>query len=325
MRIDGYTLGFQSHYESHTLSAARVTQKGEMVHTLSLHHEEERLLLAASGSVSAGEKTIDFALSTSLEREERYRRESLVHQSAIDPLVIGLDGRLSRVDSDRTFRFDLNSDGTQEMLSSLSSNSAFLALDHNHNGMIDDGSELFGTRSGDGFADLAAYDEDHNGVIDSNDAVFDRLQLWQKSALKENLISLSSAKVGALLLESVASPFSFSNEGEKQASLRSSSVVLFEDGRAGWISHLDFFVTQEASATFNANVQRGVEPQRTLPIPPQAQHLSLNTHESLISMLEKRLHQLEAKLSKTHDKTQKAALQLQIMAINEQISRLEMV
>ena len=40
--------------------------------------------------------------------------------------------------------------------------SGYLALDKNGDGTINDGSELFGTRNGDGFADLAQYDEDGN-------------------------------------------------------------------------------------------------------------------------------------------------------------------
>ncbi len=39
---------------------------------------------------------------------------------------------------------------------------------------INDGSELFGTSSGDGFKDLATYDEDENGWIDENDSIFSK-------------------------------------------------------------------------------------------------------------------------------------------------------
>ena len=54
----------------------------------------------------------------------------------------------------------------------------FLALDLNGDGRINNGSELFGALSGNGFADLAQYDSDANGWIDENDEIFQRLKVW---------------------------------------------------------------------------------------------------------------------------------------------------
>ena len=82
-----------------------------------------------------------------------------------DPLVINLDGNIAEL-SDQTFLFDLDGDGEMDEISELSAKSGFLALDKNGDGTINDGTELFGTRSGNGFQDLSAYDTDHNGFID---------------------------------------------------------------------------------------------------------------------------------------------------------------
>lgn len=80
-----------------------------------------------------------------------------MQQGCADPLVINLNSSTAQV-TDQKFYFDLDADGTADRISMLKSGSGFLALDKNGNGKIDDGSELFGTQSGDGFADLEEYD-----------------------------------------------------------------------------------------------------------------------------------------------------------------------
>lgn len=324
MRIDSYQLRLESSHEQLQRTLTHISEKGEMVHTLSHHTEMEHLELLAQGSVKSANDSIDFTLTGSLYREERYTQESLVNKNVIDPLVVNLNGALASVNQSKTFTFDLDGDKTLEEMALLSEGNAFLALDKNGNGKIDDGTELFGTQNGDGFAHLAQYDEDSNGVIDENDAIFEKLRLWQKSALKEGLITLKQARVGALLLDNVASTFLFTQEGNQSATLQKSGVVLFEDGRAGWMSHVDFFMTPlQRENPFSMSQEENTLAQPLFSLFKPTPQSASNTHEALVEMLEKRLHMLEAKLYKTEDKRQKQALNLQILTLSQQISLLE--
>ena len=163
-----------------------------------------------------------------------------------DPLVINIGSDTADV-RDQKFLFDIDADGTEDEISMLGRGSGFLALDKNGDGKINDGSELFGTKSGDGFRDLKEYDSDGNGWIDENDAVFEKLKVWCKGENGEDiLMSLKEADIGAIFLGSQETEFTAGGEdGVRDGVIRSTGVFLRESGAragrsaAGTIQHVD--------------------------------------------------------------------------------------
>jgi len=100
-------------------------------------------------------------------------------------------------------KFDLLDNGTAIESGWLSAEDAFLAVDANGNGRIDDRSELFGGQAGEGFAKLAGYDSNHDGVVDANDERFDELKVWRDANQNHQtddgeLIGLAEAGIASL-------------------------------------------------------------------------------------------------------------------------------
>jgi len=210
------------------------------------YEESENLSFSSKGSVTTADgRQIDFNLDVSMSREFEayYREEGISLETMCDPLVLNFNGDMSGL-SDQKFYFDLDCDGSKEEISVLQSGNGFLALDKNNDGIIGDGSELFGTKSGDGFKDLAKYDEDHNGWIDENDSVFDKLKIWIKDEDgNDRLLSLKDKNVGAIYLGNVHTDYGRRSDtnGSLNGYIRKTGIFMYEDGSgAGLINHLDF-------------------------------------------------------------------------------------
>jgi hypothetical protein len=211
------------------------------------HHEIEQTSFAAQGVVKTADgKEITFSYQLEMEREFYSETNLSVRAGDAvlkDPLVINFGGTAAQL-TDRKFAFDLDANGTTEQISWVQPGSGFLALDKNGNGVIDDGSELFGAQTGNGFAELAAYDDDRNGWIDEADAVYSRLQVWSKSGSTDQLASLKERNVGAISLGQVATPFALKDGANQlQGAVRASGIYLKEDGSGvGSVQQIDLAV-----------------------------------------------------------------------------------
>jgi hypothetical protein len=209
------------------------------------YSESEQTSFAASGTVKTADgREIKFDLQLSMSRQ--YHEESNTSlrlgdaARKTDPLVLNFAGTAAQL-TDQRFAFDLNGDGSTENINLLAPGSGFLAFDRNGDGKINNGSELFGPTSGDGFQELSALDSDKNGWIDENDEGFKQLAVWTPGKTdKDALQSLTAAGVGAIALSRVATPFDLkTNANELLGQIRTSGIFLHEAGTAGTIQQID--------------------------------------------------------------------------------------
>ncbi|MBV2235115.1 MAG: hypothetical protein KUL75_06155 [Sterolibacterium sp.] len=212
------------------------------------YSETEQTQFQAAGVIRTSDgKEINFQLNLQMQRS--YHAESHVslrmgdEPVRKDPLVINFNGAAAELHSQR-FRFDLTGDGQQEQIALLGGNSGYLALDLNGNGQIDSGKELFGVKSGNGFADLAHHDDDGNGWIDENDAIYDHLRIWMPAAEGPGqLLSLQEKQVGALYLGSQATAFELRDAANQSlGGVRSSGIWFAENGQVGSLQQIDLSV-----------------------------------------------------------------------------------
>ncbi len=208
------------------------------------HYEQEATDVAISGVVKTAdgrEIALDINLNMSREYYEEQSEYSLTIAPLTDPLVINYDGNAADLTEEK-YVFDLNADGTGEEVSFVTPGSGgFLALDRNRDGVVNDGSELFGAISGNGFSELAGYDEDRNGWIDAGDSVYYDLSVWEKGADGEDrLVALADTGIGAIYLDAVSSPFRITDTSNQTlGQVRTTGVYLREDGGSGTVQQID--------------------------------------------------------------------------------------
>lgn len=141
----------------------------------------------------------------------------------VSPIVVDVTGDGFDLTSGADgVNFNLNNIGGSEKLAWTNvSDDAWLVLDLNGNGTIDDGTEMFGDitpqpqpdagEKRNGFRGLAEYDKPQNGGnddgrIEETDAVFSRLRLWQDTnhnglSETDELHTLASLGIAGLELD----------------------------------------------------------------------------------------------------------------------------
>lgn len=229
-----------------TLNRGSTTTWNREIRSSQFTAEAEATTFSAEGIVQTSDgRSISFNVDLEMSREFMQATEFVTKdtvQIMTDPLVINMDVASAEV-TDQKFYFDIDSDGKEDEISQLGTGSGFLALDKNDDGIINNGSELFGAKTGDGFGELAEYDKDDNGWIDENDEIFSSLKVWTKdSDGNDRLLSLKEADVGAIYLGNTSTEFSLNNAitNQTNAQIRKTGIYLRETGGAGTVQHVDF-------------------------------------------------------------------------------------
>lgn len=224
---------------SRTVARPEITWQRRVSETLC---ESEKTTVCGNGMVKTADgRQIDFSYVVDMARE--FKRDTVTEESGTvtlrDPLVLTFDGQACEL-TDECMAFDLDADGKAEQVPVLAGNSGFLVFDRNRNGKADDGSELFGVASGNGFSDLAKYDSDGNGWIDESDPIYRELAIWSPDSFK----SLAERGIGALYTNAVDAPFSLKNDkNELLGQIRAAGLYLSEAGVVGQMQQVDLAVS----------------------------------------------------------------------------------
>ncbi len=208
--------------------------------------EYESMSFSSSGTVKTQDgREINFDLQLSMSRSFMSEQHISIKagDALIDPLVINFDRNTAGL-SDEKFSFDIDSDGNTENISYLEQGSGFLVYDKNGDGIVNNGRELFGPNTGDGFLELAQFDEDENGWIDENDSIYDKLQIWVKDEKgNDQLLAIGKKGIGAIYLGNIDTEYALKDSNNHlDGQIRKTGMFIHEDGNVGTIQHVDLAV-----------------------------------------------------------------------------------
>jgi hypothetical protein len=210
------------------------------------YHEKENMTFGANGVIKTADgRTIGFSITLSMNREYFSQNTLSIRagNARKDPLVINFGGNAPALSGNK-ISFDIDCDGQMDSISFVADGYGFLALDKNGDGIVNDGSELFGPQSGDGFNELAQYDLDGNNWIDENDPIYKDLRIWTTDGDgNRRLFALGQIGVGAIYLGNIESRFSLKdNSNNSLGEIQKTGIFLSESGTAGTIHHIDIVV-----------------------------------------------------------------------------------
>ncbi len=211
------------------------------------HIEKEETAFRAGGIVRTKDgREIQFTVNLKMTREFVQSTDIRVRAGdavLVDPLVINFNGTAAQL-TDQAFAFDLDADGQEENIPFVAPGSGVLVFDRNGDGMVNDGTELFGPSTGNAFAELSGYDKNGDRWIDESEAVYQNLFVWTRDGNgNDSLQTLEQAGVGALYTAGSESPFALKDSANKlRGQIVRTGIFLREDGGAGTLQQLNLVI-----------------------------------------------------------------------------------
>jgi hypothetical protein len=226
----------------------------EQVSITTLLTEQQQLNFAMQGEFIIDNKKVN--LNYQLNLKASYSSIHSIETTAAalkDPVVIQFGTRSIGYITDYT-KFDINNDNKQNDLPIFSGDVGYLIFDKNNNHHVDNGGELFGPTTNNGFSELAQLDSNNNGFFDNQDDKYSQIYIWQpkqtkpnsneQSPNKQNLVSLSQAGIKAISLNAITTQFNFrdqskDNKGEINARLTQTSFAISENNKTLGVHQID--------------------------------------------------------------------------------------
>lgn len=191
----------------------------------------------------------------------------------LPPVVLDLkgSGRIGTLNVNGGVYCDYYGDGFALATGWVSPDAGILVMDRNGNGVIDDGSELFGSLTPlpngqlayDGFQALAAVDSNHDGKIDAQDPAYAQLRVWASSSGDENWQPGELFTLPQLGITSIDLNWTTVNTTDAQGNIQNSvGTFLKADGSTGLIAEYTFqtipqnTIPKEGSRLFLAHVEQ---------------------------------------------------------------------
>lgn len=206
------------------------------------YYQSEKMGFYAEGIVQTEDgKVIRFSLQLNLCRELLKNQSIFIGNAKVkDPLVINFKDQSVRLTS-KKFSFDLDSDSQEDQIPFVDENSGFLAIDLNNDHKINNGRELFGPTTGDGFAELKNYDDDNNNWIDEKDSVYKNVLVWKKDdSGQDHLTKIKEAGIGAIYLGRQSTFFEITDDQDiTNGFLRALGIYISENGTVHNIQQID--------------------------------------------------------------------------------------